>query len=865
VAGELISDTDPLGHTTTYGYDNDARLASVTDPLGHSTSYGYDPNNRSSSVTDPLGRFVIYQDDALGRVASTRLYSGIFTHQTFDAVGRLSTTSDGLGNTTSYAYDDAGRQISMTDPNGHTTSYGYDAAGRQTSITDALGGKVTIAYDLAGQKTSVVNPRGDSTSFTYDALGDLLTQTDPAGAKTIYTYDLAGRQTSKTDPRGVVVSNTYDAGDRLTSQLFPGGSNTFVYDALGRRTSMTDPTGTTNFTFDAASRLTSVAAPGGTVSYGYDTASNRTSMTLPARGSVTYSYDAANELTSLKDWAGNLFAFTYAPDGMPSTISRSGGVNTSYGYDGADRLTSVHHDGPSGPIAHYDYTLDANGNRTAMTTAAGTESYTLDALNRLTAVSYANGDNASYTYDAAGNRLSTTFNGSTTNYSYDSAGRLTSQGGKAITYDAAGNTTSIGSDTYGWDWAGRLVSSTVKGLSSTYTYDGGGVRVGQTIAGSTTNYLWDRAGSLPLLVDDGTQGYVQTDQGLLEQLGSTAAYPLADALGSVRNLATPSATVTSSTTYDAFGALRSQSGQQSIFGFTGQQTDPTGLSFLRARYYDATLGRFLSPDSVQPNAPDSQGYDLYSYVANTPTSAGDPSGQTLTEEIEDLTTKARAIVGGVALGTLVGRVLLAVRIALEVASQTCELYFSACATLIGLGALAVGVKAAELTASVTAPHVPQPSPKQPPSEVVAPAPDQPGRVVISFKEVGGEKNRFGEYYKPKFSPNDFALGPADVDGLSTYELQYLKGVKPYLVGFTFVVVETVDGPQGMISSLPTCWTTYTPWVGGPGHWSIRCGPVWDDSATQNETFAYAKVLQKAKLIPPNPKFTQAVVLPFSGP
>jgi RHS repeat-associated protein len=112
-------------------------------------------------------------------------------------------------------------------------------------------------------------------------------------------------------------------------------------------------------------------------------------------------------------------------------------------------------------------------------------------------------------------------------------------------------------------------------------------------------------------------------------LGSAATYPLADALGSVRNLATPTASVPSSTSYDVFGAVRSQSGQQSIFGFTGQQTDSTGLSFLRARYYDPSLGRFISPDSEQPNAPGTLGFNLYSYAVANPTSATDPSGSEL--------------------------------------------------------------------------------------------------------------------------------------------------------------------------------------------------------------------------------------------
>jgi RHS repeat-associated protein len=64
-----------------------------------------------------------------------------------------------------------------------------------------------------------------------------------------------------------------------------------------------------------------------------------------------------------------------------------------------------------------------------------------------------------------------------------------------------------------------------------------------------------------------------------------------------------------------------------IFGFTGEQHDPaTGLLYLRARYYQPGLGRFLSADAVQPNAPGTQGYNLYAYVANNPTTWVDPTG-----------------------------------------------------------------------------------------------------------------------------------------------------------------------------------------------------------------------------------------------
>jgi RHS repeat-associated protein len=73
--------------------------------------------------------------------------------------------------------------------------------------------------------------------------------------------------------------------------------------------------------------------------------------------------------------------------------------------------------------------------------------------------------------------------------------------------------------------------------------------------------------------------------------------------------------------------VRSSAGLGSVFGYTGEQTDPeTGNTYLRARYLDPELGRFLSMDTVQPNAPGTQGYNRCAYVANNPVNWTDPSG-----------------------------------------------------------------------------------------------------------------------------------------------------------------------------------------------------------------------------------------------
>jgi RHS repeat-associated protein len=266
-----------------------------------------------------------------------------------------------------------------------------------------------------------------------------------------------------------------------------------------------------------------------------------------------------------------------------------------------------------------------------VTTAAGTESYVYDALNRLTSVTYPNSDTEGFTYDANGNRLTYGLNGQTLNtYTYDDADQLTSDGVVSYSHDLAGNLLQAGTDSYTWDWNNRLTGSTVGGTTASYSYDGDDVRVSQTVGGTTSWYVYDRLSGLPLLIDDGTSGYVHAG-GVLAQLdgqGNTD-WLLDDALGSVRGVADGAGTLTGTADFAASGAVRSQSGTASLFGFTGEQTDAaTGNVYLRARYHNPATGRFLSADTVQPNAPGTQGYNRYSYTANNPATWTDPSGHT---------------------------------------------------------------------------------------------------------------------------------------------------------------------------------------------------------------------------------------------
>ena len=105
---------------------------------------------------------------------------------------------------------------------------------------------------------------------------------------------------------------------------------------------------------------------------------------------------------------------------------------------------------------------------------------------------------------------------------------------------------------------------------------------------------------------------------------------LADAVGSVRATVDQAGVVSAETAFTAFG--EPLTGNADSFGFAGEQLDTTGLLHLRARQYNPTVGRFTTVDPVQPGAPGTTGYNLYTYAANNPTTFTDPTGQAVLAE-----------------------------------------------------------------------------------------------------------------------------------------------------------------------------------------------------------------------------------------
>ena len=153
----------------------------------------------------------------------------------------------------------------------------------------------------------------------------------------------------------------------------------------------------------------------------------------------------------------------------------------------------------------------------------------------------------------------------------------------------------------------------------------------RTVGMTTTTFTWDINASLSVVLDDGPSG-----EGYLYGAGLSAMKQsgdgsfarkdyLADGLGSTMAVVDGSGVVQTSYQYDVYGEVTGGSGSLSNeFDFAGQQTDPTGLQYLRARYYDPATGVFLSREPLE-RLPGWMG-NPFGYGAANPARYLDPTG-----------------------------------------------------------------------------------------------------------------------------------------------------------------------------------------------------------------------------------------------
>ncbi|MFZ2095373.1 MAG: SBBP repeat-containing protein, partial [Anaerolineales bacterium] len=260
--------------------------------------------------------------------------------------------------------------------------------------------------------------------------------------------------------------------------------------------------------------------------------------------------------------------------------------------------------------------------------------YTYDPLNRLHQAAYNIGRQFDYTYDAVGNRLTQSVdpgpgNPVVTNYQYDYANRLTYVNSQAYSWDNNGNMLNDGTGTYTYNHANRLASVSATGQPTIgFRYNGLGDRLEQTIDMNWTRYTVDLAGGLTQVLSDGTRTYLYGEGRIGEKQPAGWQYYTNDGLGSLRQLTDNTGAVTLAKGYEPYGEVLDSAGSStSSFGYTGEWTDSTGLVYLRARYYDPMVGRFVTGDTWGGDMNQPMSYNAWLYTFANPINLTDPTGQ----------------------------------------------------------------------------------------------------------------------------------------------------------------------------------------------------------------------------------------------
>jgi RHS repeat-associated protein len=676
--GNMLTNTDANGGVTSFTYDQYGQLTGSVSPLGgrHYSTYTYDVYGNRITARDGLGNITKTAYDVDGRSVSTTDPNGHTTSVSFDKDGRVVSSTDALAHVVmTFTYDANGNQLTARNAGGDTTTYTYDALNRMVKVTNPDGTSTQNIYDADGNLLKKVDSSGHTTTYTYDAANQTLTVTDPLGQVKSYTYDGAGNSVTMTDANGQVTAYGYDANNDLVQVNYADGSSvSYNLDGVGNRLGMMDSTGTTSYSYDRLNRLISaIDGSGRTVSYVYDAASNRTRITYPDGRFVNYSYDNDNRLSSATDWSGKTTTYKYDAASNLVKMTLPNSVITTYSNDANNRLVGVTNTIPSGVISAFKYTLDSVGNRIKVVNngsavEAGTAGYTYDNMGRLTSATYPDGSSDTFSYDASGNRTKLVHiaggNTTTTNYSYNAADELTQlQVGSTTTtfaYDNNGNmisrTTGSNTTSYSYNAAYDLTSVTNSSTTVNYTYNGDGFRLAKSVtannATTTTQYVLTPTKVPQVLEEINASGTTDEEYGLaliasslFSQKAKTVYYSY-DALSSVRNVTSATGKVLTAQSYDAFGNLRVVNGPTSEFQLNGQQTDSEdGLLYMRARYYDPTLGRFIMRDSNTGSIGCPQTQNRYAFADNNPINMMDPTGNLF--GLDDVISfAAGAIVGG---------------------------------------------------------------------------------------------------------------------------------------------------------------------------------------------------------------------------
>ena len=368
---------------------------------------------------------------------------------------------------------------------------------------------------------------------------------------------------------------------------------------------------------------------------------------------MRYSYDKAGNLLAVTDAQGGITRYTYDKNGRLILTERADGSREMRAYDGLGQLKTLKDETKTGEvISELAYEYDGRGNIVGI---SGMEAGLAGS------VSDGEAEEAAFVLPVS---IAMT---------YDADNRLLTYNGRSVEYDACGNMTkgplNGGMAEFTYDCRNRLVKVKEEdGRTTVYEYDAEDIRTASVTGGVRTEYITDREAVYSQVLVKTSYGknvfgvYNEEREritytygaGLINErraggeeyvyhynhLGSAVAitdgngeivfrivygtygelYDIRNAGGVSRLTAETAEGCTAAEVGYALGMEYLYNGQY------GVSTGGNGLYYMRARYYDQDIKRFINRDILSGNIGNSQSLNRYCYVQGNPVSLTDPFG-----------------------------------------------------------------------------------------------------------------------------------------------------------------------------------------------------------------------------------------------
>lgn len=667
--GCLTALTDPIGATHRFAHDERGLLREAVGPTGKRFQVEVDAAGQITGTTDWEGATSRYAWDAWGRLVEHLDGRGAKTRLVRDRCHRIVRFERPDGGVVTARYDPEGNVIERTDALGHTTRHRYAGMSRLVEQTDPDGGVVKYTYDTEQDLIGIENEHGEPYRFELDLAGRVVKEVGFDGRTLVFRYDGAGRCQEMVNGQRKITRFERDAAGRVVKQLVPGVPTlrrpvpdpeevVLEYDARGQLTRARNRHADLVFVRDPLGRIVEercgVGGEGGewhVVKSRYNDAGHRVGRATSRGHETHYDVDGRGMLRGLsfsgppgsggdagggdvpyRPWWTSVFqrdaegaeVERRMPGGVVSRWERDvlgrgrllratspwdKGFSRGYQWRSEDQLAAIL-DGLTGPL-HLEH--DGRGHLVAAHRPDGTADYrSPDAAGLV----YRSRDRSDRVYGRGG----VLQRAGEVDHVHDADGQLVERrlpGGKTWKYR--------------WDGAGQLAEVTrPDGQKVSFAYDALGRRVQKTSGGTTTTYVWDgndlvhevrsgegRAADVTWEFEPGTFAPVAKVEGdkrygvVTDHLGAPVA--LFDEAGRIAWKAQ----------LDLYGVARTDVMKTHCpWRFPGQYEDEeTGLYYNRFRYYDPSIGRYISQDPIGLLG----GRDLPGYVID-PTRRVDPFG-----------------------------------------------------------------------------------------------------------------------------------------------------------------------------------------------------------------------------------------------